>query len=84
MLLSAIGKDGNNQMFPLAWAVTEGETTSSWKWFVELVVGQLRLDQGNGWTVISDQQKVSDCVHQFVCQKLCSCVLYWLVRVNVC
>ncbi|CAN1830959.1 hypothetical protein LINPERHAP1_LOCUS33033 [Linum perenne] len=59
MLLSAIGKDGNNQIFPLAWAVTEGETTSSWKWFVELVVEQLRLDQGNGWTVISDQQKVS-------------------------
>ncbi|CAN1171217.1 hypothetical protein LINPERHAP2_LOCUS29449 [Linum perenne] len=57
MLLSAIGKDGNNQMFPLAWAVTEGETTSSWKWFVELVKGQLNLDQGNGWTVISDQQK---------------------------
>ncbi|CAN1339462.1 hypothetical protein LINPERPRIM_LOCUS38499 [Linum perenne] len=59
MLLSAVGKDGNNQMFPLAWAVTEGETTSSWKWFVELVTRQLRLDQGNGWTVISDQQKVS-------------------------
>ncbi|CAN1787338.1 hypothetical protein LINPERHAP1_LOCUS17602 [Linum perenne] len=59
MLLSVIGKDGNNQIFPLAWAVTEGETASSWKWFVELVVEQLRLDQGNGWTVISDQQKVS-------------------------
>ncbi|CAN1153632.1 hypothetical protein LINPERPRIM_LOCUS14819 [Linum perenne] len=67
MLLSAIGKDGNNQIFPLAWAVTEGETTSNWKWFVELVVEQLRLDQGNGWTVISDQQKVSSyslaCTH---------------------
>ncbi|CAN1780354.1 hypothetical protein LINPERHAP1_LOCUS15067 [Linum perenne] len=44
-------------MFPLAWAVTEGETTSSWTWFVELVQSQLHLDQGNGWTVISDQQK---------------------------
>ncbi|CAN1130460.1 hypothetical protein LINPERHAP1_LOCUS23011 [Linum perenne] len=44
-------------MFPLAWAVTEGETTSSWKWFVELVHDQLQLDQGNRWTVISDQQK---------------------------
>ncbi|CAN1756291.1 hypothetical protein LINPERHAP1_LOCUS6085 [Linum perenne] len=59
MLLSAVGKDGDNGMFPLAWAVIEGETTSSWMWFVELVQGQLRLDQGNGWTVISDQQKVS-------------------------
>ncbi|CAN1298499.1 hypothetical protein LINPERPRIM_LOCUS23847 [Linum perenne] len=59
MLLSAVGKDGDNGMFPLAWAVTEGETTSSWTWFVELVQSQLHLDQGNGWTVISDQQKVS-------------------------
>ncbi|CAN1787049.1 hypothetical protein LINPERHAP1_LOCUS17473, partial [Linum perenne] len=31
MLLSTVGKDGNNQMFPLAWAVTEGENTSAWK-----------------------------------------------------
>ncbi|CAN1841864.1 hypothetical protein LINPERHAP1_LOCUS36657 [Linum perenne] len=30
MLLSAMEKDGNNKMFPLAWAVTEGESTSSW------------------------------------------------------
>ncbi|CAN1146031.1 hypothetical protein LINPERHAP2_LOCUS15015 [Linum perenne] len=72
MLLSAIGKDGNNQMFPLAWAITEGETTSSWKWFVELVVGQLPLDQGNGWTVISDQQKVSSCVLSKFASDLCS------------
>ncbi|CAN1120443.1 hypothetical protein LINPERHAP2_LOCUS198 [Linum perenne] len=61
-LLSAVGKDGNNQMFSLAWAVTEGENTSAWKWFVELVREQLYLDKGNGWTVISDQQKVSSCV----------------------
>ncbi|CAN1768208.1 hypothetical protein LINPERHAP1_LOCUS10564 [Linum perenne] len=29
MLLSAVEKDGNDQMFPLAWAVTEGENTSA-------------------------------------------------------
>ncbi|CAN1120297.1 hypothetical protein LINPERHAP2_LOCUS125 [Linum perenne] len=57
MLLSAVGKDGNNQMFPLAWAVTEGENTSAWKWFVELVREQLHLDQGNRWIVIFYQQK---------------------------
>ncbi|CAN1130462.1 hypothetical protein LINPERHAP2_LOCUS5845 [Linum perenne] len=67
MLLSAVGKDGNNQMFPLAWAVTEGETTSSWKWFVELVHDQLQLDQGNRWTVISDQQKVSTIELELMC-----------------
>ncbi|CAN1136106.1 hypothetical protein LINPERHAP2_LOCUS9258 [Linum perenne] len=35
MLLSAVGKDGNNQMFPIAWAVVEGENRSSWTWFIE-------------------------------------------------
>ncbi|WOK97619.1 hypothetical protein Cni_G06327 [Canna indica] len=29
-LLSAVGKDGNNQMFPIAWAVIEGGNYESW------------------------------------------------------
>ncbi|CAN1172949.1 hypothetical protein LINPERHAP2_LOCUS30367 [Linum perenne] len=58
MLLSAIGKDGNNQMFPICWAVVEGENRSSWSWFLELLKGHLSLNDGSGWSVISDQQKV--------------------------
>ncbi|CAL1394692.1 unnamed protein product [Linum trigynum] len=30
MLLTAVGKDGNNQMFPIAWVVVEGENRDSW------------------------------------------------------
>ncbi|WOL19530.1 hypothetical protein Cni_G28328 [Canna indica] len=33
-LLSTIGTDGNNQMFPIAWAVVEGENFNSWRWFL--------------------------------------------------
>ncbi|GAV78378.1 hypothetical protein CFOL_v3_21846, partial [Cephalotus follicularis] len=29
-LLTAIGRDGNNQMFPIAWVVVEVECTDSW------------------------------------------------------
>ena len=29
-LLIAMGCDGNNQLFPLAFAITEGENTDSW------------------------------------------------------
>ncbi|KAK9275080.1 hypothetical protein L1049_022339 [Liquidambar formosana] len=29
-LLAAVGRDGNNQMFPIAFAVVEGETKESW------------------------------------------------------
>ena len=33
-LLAAIGMDGNNQMFPIAWAIVEGENNDSWEWFL--------------------------------------------------
>ncbi|CAN1170043.1 hypothetical protein LINPERHAP2_LOCUS28760 [Linum perenne] len=55
MLLSATGKDGNNQMFPIRWVVVEGENRSSWIWFIELLKGHLGLNDGTGWSVISDQ-----------------------------
>ncbi|CAN0917880.1 hypothetical protein LINGRAHAP2_LOCUS30565 [Linum grandiflorum] len=59
MLLAAVGKDGNNQMFPIAWAVVEGENRNSWNWFINLLQEQLGLDDGTGWSIISDQQNVS-------------------------
>ena len=40
-LLSEVGKDGNNQMFPFAYVVVESENYSSWKWFVDLLIANL-------------------------------------------
>lgn len=37
-LMAAIGRDGNNQMFPLAIAVVESECRNSWSWFMELLI----------------------------------------------
>ncbi|XP_078446359.1 uncharacterized protein LOC144715302 [Wolffia australiana] len=56
-LLSAVGNDGNNQMFPIAWAVVEGENEDSWTWFIELLIQDLGIADGIGWTFMSDQQK---------------------------
>ena len=56
-LLSAVGMDGNNQMFPIAWAVVEGENRESWTWFIELLMQDLHIIDGTGWTIISYQQK---------------------------
>ncbi|WOL05137.1 hypothetical protein Cni_G13860 [Canna indica] len=56
-LLSAVGKDGNDQMFPIAWAVVEGENYDSWNWFLGILFDELCISHGCGWTLVSDQQK---------------------------
>lgn len=57
-LLSAVGRDGNNSMFPIAMAVVETESYASWSWFLLLLIEDLELRDGYGITLISDQQKV--------------------------
>ncbi|XP_048498054.1 uncharacterized protein LOC125496593 [Beta vulgaris subsp. vulgaris] len=56
-LLVAVGRDGNNQMFPIAWAVVEVECTDSWRWFLSILALDLGCVQGAGYTFMSDQQK---------------------------
>ncbi|KAH7852686.1 hypothetical protein Vadar_027909 [Vaccinium darrowii] len=36
-LMHAVGRDGNNQMYPIAMAVVESKLKSSWTWFPELL-----------------------------------------------
>lgn len=58
-LLCAIGRDANNQMYPIAWAAVATETYDSWYWFLGLLQKDLNINiGGDGWVVISDQQKV--------------------------
>ncbi|CAN0826908.1 hypothetical protein LINGRAPRIM_LOCUS2416 [Linum grandiflorum] len=46
MLLSAVGKDGNNQMYPIVWAVVESENRSSWTWFISILQEELGFADG--------------------------------------
>ncbi|XP_057795097.1 uncharacterized protein LOC131011334 isoform X1 [Salvia miltiorrhiza] len=57
ILLCAIGKDGNNGMFPISWAIVEIENEDCWTWFLKCLLEDLQIVDGNGWTFISDQQK---------------------------
>ncbi|KAK4404992.1 hypothetical protein Sango_0867800 [Sesamum angolense] len=56
-LLVAVGRDGNDNMFPIAMAVVQVENRDTWGWFV----GELLDDIGgmgtNKWSFISDRQK---------------------------
>jgi len=58
-LLVAIGRNGNQQMFPIAWAVVDQETKHSWSFFINFLIQDLNLGTGHGLTVMSDMQKVS-------------------------
>ncbi|XP_024014814.1 uncharacterized protein LOC112088710 [Eutrema salsugineum] len=56
-LLAAIGRDANNQFFPVAWGVVKKKNTDSWLWFIKLLKNDLNLQDGSGFTIISDRQK---------------------------
>ncbi|GJT78122.1 transposase, MuDR, plant [Tanacetum coccineum] len=56
-LLSAVARDGNNQIYPIAWVVVSVENKDNWSWFMELLINDLGLVSGKGLTIISDQHK---------------------------
>ena len=58
-LLCPLGRDANNQMYPIAWAAVATETYDSWYWFLGLLQKDLNISNGGeAWVIISDQQKV--------------------------
>ncbi|KAL3513510.1 hypothetical protein ACH5RR_026227 [Cinchona calisaya] len=56
-LPSAIGRNGNGKMYPIALAVVEAEMYDSLKWFLNELRIVIGIDDGVGWTFISDRQK---------------------------
>nr|XP_043630529.1 uncharacterized protein LOC122601860 [Erigeron canadensis] len=56
-LLSAVGRDANNHIFPIAWAVVTVENKENWAWFIDLLKDDLDLGSGNGIALMSDQHK---------------------------
>ncbi|WMV34745.1 hypothetical protein MTR67_028130 [Solanum verrucosum] len=56
-LLVAVRRNGNNQMFPIAWTVVDKETKHSWSFFINYLKEDLQLGTGHGLTVMSDMQK---------------------------
>ncbi|XP_019253979.1 PREDICTED: uncharacterized protein LOC109232679 [Nicotiana attenuata] len=78
-LLSCISKDGNNQMFPVAWAVVEKESKDTWSWFIRCLKHDLNLTEteGEGLTVMSDMQKG---LHLAITQLLPNAEMRWCAR----
>ena len=57
-LLAAIGRDANDQMYPVAWAVVEGENNDSWHWFITELQRSLELGDGSHLAILSDEHQV--------------------------
>ena len=56
-LLTAVGRDPNDQIFVIAWAIVPVENKVNWEWFMTLLQEDLDLEFGNGLALSSDQQK---------------------------
>ncbi|GJS49092.1 pentatricopeptide repeat-containing protein [Tanacetum coccineum] len=56
-ILTAVGRDGNNHIYPIAWAIVNVENKDNWSWFLELLGADIDMPTGNGLTLISDQHK---------------------------
>ncbi|CAI9301587.1 unnamed protein product [Lactuca saligna] len=56
-LLCDVGRDANIRNYPIAWAVVCVENKEDWRWFLDLLIDDLRLNLGYGYNVISDQHK---------------------------
>jgi len=69
-LLVAMAQDCDNSFYPLAWAVVDKETTTTWTWFLQLLEKSLNLKNGDSITFMSDMQKVSS----NLC--LCNLIIY--------
>ena len=58
-ILAATGRDGNNNIFPIAFVVVDHEDTASGSWFLtqlKYCIGE--SGQWGPYTIISDRQKV--------------------------
>ncbi|GJV58948.1 hypothetical protein Tco_1465048 [Tanacetum coccineum] len=56
-LLSVVGRDGNNQIYPIALVMVSVENKENWIWFMQCLIDDLGIVNGEGLTIISDQHK---------------------------
>ncbi|GJY27663.1 putative transposase, mutator type, MULE transposase domain protein [Tanacetum coccineum] len=56
-VLIAVGHDSNNGIYPLAYALVEAESKSSWCWFYQCLGDDIDLHPNSNFTFISDRQK---------------------------
>ncbi|XP_071740852.1 uncharacterized protein [Rutidosis leptorrhynchoides] len=56
-ILSVVGVDSNNDIYPVAYAIVEQGCGASWTWFLQNLGDDLDLSINSNFTFISDRQK---------------------------
>ncbi|CAO2149444.1 unnamed protein product [Urochloa humidicola] len=56
-ILTAVGIDPNDCIFPIAIGIVEVESLITWKWFLETLKEDLGIDNTYPWTIMTDKQK---------------------------
>lgn len=57
ILLTAVGIDANDCIYPIAYVVVEKEKKKTWLWFLELLGDDLKIENSFRITFMSDKQK---------------------------
>nr|GEV45384.1 putative ribonuclease H-like domain-containing protein [Tanacetum cinerariifolium] len=52
---TVIGSDGNNHIYPIAWAIVNVKNKDNWSWFLQLLGEDIDMPTENGLTLISYQ-----------------------------
>ena len=80
-LLTTVGRDGNDQMLSLCYALVEVENKETWTWFMELLIEDLGGPEVcQSITFMSDQQKVNsitDLINILNCLKYAYGLIYF-------
>ena len=58
VLLTAVGLDPNDCIYPIACAIVDIENTDTWRWFLSSLKQDLAITETDLWTIMSDKQKV--------------------------
>lgn len=57
ILLTVVGTEPNDGMYPILWAQVEAENNDSWEWFIRLLMDDLNMENPGSYTFICDRQK---------------------------
>jgi hypothetical protein len=58
IMLTTVGIDPNDCIYPIAYGVVEVECLESWRWFLQTLKEDLGIQNTYPWTIMIDKQKV--------------------------